>query len=317
MVMVLSTFNIERVTWPQGKAFAFTIFDDTDGGTVANTAPIYDMFNELGMRITKSVWPLASPGAPLGRGDTCESPDYLAWVKKLQSQGHEIGYHHASCLTSSRARTIDGIEEFRRLFGRPIVGANHYDNMESIYWGPARLSGGARWLYKLLTRFKSLHYDGHVPGSPRFWGDICRKELSYFRNFVYSDINTLKKCPYMPYEDPSRPFVRAWYASSDGGSGDRFCRLISPENQERLEREGGCCIVYTHLARGFERGGVVRQDFRERMSLLAKRNGWFVPVGQVLDHLQVQHGGVLELTSNQRRRLQWTWLWDKVFLGST
>ena len=137
------------------------------------------------------------------------------------------------------------------------------------------------------------------------------------RNFVFADINTLKKCPRMPYYDPSRPFVKAWYASSDASDGNRYCQLLSLKNQERLEREGGACIVYTHFAREFMCDGEVRRDFRELMTSLARRNGWFVPVGAILRHIRDQHGGVHVLTPWQRRQLEWSWLWDKLFLGNS
>jgi hypothetical protein len=315
--MARSISELTDIAWPEGKSFAFTIFDDTDGSTVENTAPLYDVLKDLGFRTTKSAWPLATPGAPRWRGATCAEPDYLAWIKHLQADGFEIGYHHVSCLSSERQRTIEGIARFKELFGPPVVGSNHYDNLESVYWGSARLSGLARWIYRFMTLFRSLRYQGHKEGSPYFWGDVCRRELPFFRNFVYADINTLKKCPYMPYYDKSRPFVRAWYASADGGNGDRFCNLIAPENQERLEKERGACIVYTHLARNFMRDGKVRDDFLERMTMLSKRNGWFVPVGRLIEHIRDQHGGVYEVSKRERRGLEWSWLWDKAFLGST
>jgi hypothetical protein len=315
--MARSISELTNVAWPEGKTFAFTIFDDTDGAEVENIAPIYALLKDLGFRITKSAWPLPSPEAPAWRGATAGDPAYLAFVKRLQAEGHEIGYHHVSCVSSTRQRTIDGIARFKELFGPPEVASNHYDNLESLYWGPARLTGLARRVFRVLTRFRSLNYQGHIEGSDYFWGDVCQKEIAYFRNFVFADINTLKKCPYMPYADADRPYAQAWYASADGGNGDSFCRLIAPENQERLIQERGACIVYTHLARDFLRDGKIRPDFVERMTLLSRRNGWFVPTGTLLRFLREQHGGVHPLTKQERRRCEWAWLWDKVFLGST
>lgn len=315
--MAQSISEMTNIPWPEGKSFAFTIFDDTDGGNVANLTPIYAILRDLGFRITKSAWPLATPEAPRWRGQTCAEPDYLEFIRQLQTDGHEVGYHHVSSMSSERPKTIEGIERFKELFGQPVVGSNHYDNLESLYWGPSRLSGIARFVFRVMTRFRSLNYQGHIEGSPFFWGDICQRELEFFRNFVFADINTLKKCPYMPYRDGDRPYVRAWYASADGGTGNRFCKLIAPENQERLERERGACIVYTHLARDFIREGKVRADFIERLTQLSRRNGWFVPCGTLLRYLQEQHGGAHELTKRERRGLEWSWLWDKVFLGST
>ena len=39
--------------------------------------------------------------------------------------------------------------------------------------------------------------------------------IEQVRNFVFSDINTLKSCPYMPYQDPTKPYVNYWFASSE------------------------------------------------------------------------------------------------------
>ena len=52
------------VVWPEGRKFAFTVLDDTDGQTVDNTKAVYDLLYDLGFRTTKTVWPLGGNGAP-------------------------------------------------------------------------------------------------------------------------------------------------------------------------------------------------------------------------------------------------------------
>src|SRR6185436_5946929 len=47
--------------FPGGARFAFTVMDDTDVATVENIRPIYRLFESLGMRTTKTVWPVACP----------------------------------------------------------------------------------------------------------------------------------------------------------------------------------------------------------------------------------------------------------------
>ena len=42
--------------WPDGKRFAFTIFDDTDRQNLNNVPAVYDFFHDLGLGTTKSVW---------------------------------------------------------------------------------------------------------------------------------------------------------------------------------------------------------------------------------------------------------------------
>ncbi len=70
------------LAFPGGARFAFTVIDDTDVATVANVGPLYRLLESLGMRTTKTVWPLACPeGSPDYQGsETLEDPGYLAFV---------------------------------------------------------------------------------------------------------------------------------------------------------------------------------------------------------------------------------------------
>ena len=164
------------MNWPDNRAFAFTIFDDTDLATVENTRPVYDFCRDLGFQFTKSVWPLRGDGVPKVGGATCEDTDYLDWTLSLKDQGFEIGYHCATYHTAERPETIRGIERFNELYGHyPLTMSNHTGCLESIYWGNARLTGINRLMYDLLTRFgRSNKFKGHVEGHRLFWGDVCR-----------------------------------------------------------------------------------------------------------------------------------------------
>src|SRR5262245_48590889 len=123
-----------RPIWPDGKAFAFTIFDDTDSQTVGNVGPVYSLLADLGLRTTKSVWPLRGDKTPRNGGSTCEDTDYLRWVLNLQRQGFEIALHNVTFHTSPRDFTIRGIDRFRDLFGHyPYSMANHTGCQEDIY----------------------------------------------------------------------------------------------------------------------------------------------------------------------------------------
>src|SRR6516164_9932898 len=130
------------ITWPEGKDFAFTIFDDTDNQTLENGPPVYDFLAGLGFRITKSVWPLEGTQTPLVGGATCADPQYLQWAKKLQKRGHEIALHNVTYHTSPREETRAGLERFRELFGDyPRAMANHCGCCEAPYWADKRLTG--------------------------------------------------------------------------------------------------------------------------------------------------------------------------------
>lgn len=311
--------RIPRVQWPDGKRFAFTVFDDTDHSTVENVKPIYDELAELGFRTTKSVWPLRPErGAPepIIGGSTCEDQHYRDWVLDLQSQGFEIALHNVSPSTSHREHTIRGLAEFERIFGHsPYTLANHAGNREAIYFGPARLSGMRRRVYQAMTRGRRDVFRGHVQGSDLFWGDVCREKVQYVRNFVFNDIDTLAACPEMPYRDPSRPYVKHWFASSEGPNVQAYNQLLRAENQDRLEARGGACIVYTHFASGFFAGGRLDPNFRRLMRRLSEKNGWFVPVHVLLDYLR--NRGPAPFSVLSRLRLEWHWLAHKIRVGGT
>ncbi len=304
------------ILWPEGKRFAFTIFDDTDYAYTNNVADVYAFLADLGTKTTKSVWPVRGSGVPLCEGATCEDTDYLTWLLRLRDQGFEIGYHMSTFHTSQRADTITGLDRFRKLFGvDPMCMANHSGCAENIYWGDCRVTGVNRFLYNLATKFRfSGKYRGEVLGDPLFWGDYCRERITFVRNFVFSDINTLKDCPEMPYHDPARPYVNYWFASSEGPRVDSFVETISEANQDRLESEGGACIMYAHLACGFLENGKLQPEFARLMRRLAAKPGWFVPVGTLLTYLKEQKGETV-LNSSQRNRLERRWLAHKLRVG--
>ncbi len=306
------------VPWPDGRRFAFTIFDDPDAQTVEAGKRVYGLLGDLGFRTTRGVWPGRTVRTPNSGGASCEDPEYLRHTQSLQAAGFEIGYHNHTRHSSTRDEIIGGLDAFRAFFGDdPSAMANHY-NADAIYWGPARLTPPVRPLYVAATggRTRGRHF-GHVPGHPSFWGDVCRERIRYCRNFVFSDINTLAACPSMPYHDATKPFVKTWYASTEGSNAEKFVRALSEDSQDRLEAEGGLCIMYTHFGHGFvsDRGAILPR-FRELMQRLSAMNGWFVPVSTVLDYLESARGAV-ELGAPERRRLEARWLWEKLFRGTS
>jgi hypothetical protein len=305
-----------RIAWPDGKDFAFTIFDDTDLATVENVGPVYALFDELGLRTTKSVWAIKGDGTPNVGGLTCEDPAYLAWTLDLQARGFEIASHGATYATCPRESVARSLERFRELYGHyPVSLANHTGCRESIYWGEDRVSSLNRLAYTAMTGFRRRGmFRGHREGDPLFWGDLCRARVRYVRNFTFAEIDTLAACPMMPYHDPERPFVNYWFASSEGARVDAFNERVSEANQDRLESRGGACIMYTHLACDFSKGGVLNPRFKQLMERIARRNGWFVPVSTLLDYLAAQHGATT-ISAAERRGLERRWLLSKLRVG--
>ncbi len=308
------------VQWPNGKRFAFTIFDDADKDRFTNTKPVYDFLGDLGFRTTKSCWlEDGDPDHPLG-GVSCDDIEYLRWMMDLQDQGFEIGWHNARHSSSTREVTERCLRRFRLYFGMPPkTMSNHFTNRENLYWGASRLDHVYSWIYR-AANFRAASrdvYEGHVRGNEYFWGDLCRANIEYCRNFIFREMNTLGCCPMMPYHDRHRPYVNWWYASSEGNHVTDFVRTIREEQQDRLEEEGGACIMYSHLAKGFHEDGKIQPQFRALMERLAAKGGWFVPVGELLDFLKQQPSGGKELTMSERNRLQLVWLRNKLLRGSS
>lgn len=307
------------LAWPDGKQFAFSIFDDTDLATVENVSGVYSLLKDCGFRTTKTCWPLRGDvNQGKNPGETLDDDRHRQWLVDLQSDGFEMGWHGTTWHSSLRDQTARALERFAEVFGHsPQAAANHTSQKDAIYWGSARLSGWRRFAYNLMTRYrKDNTFRGHVEGDEHFWGDLCREKIKYFRNFVFQDINTLKACPWMPYHDPRRPYVNYWFASSDGHCLEQFNKCVSEAAQDRLEAEGGACIMYTHFAKGFMDNGRVEPRFKTLMERLSKKNGWFVPASTLLDHLLAVHGHTV-ITAGQRRRLEGKWLREKMFTGTT
>ncbi len=306
---------MRQITWPDGKKFAFTIVDDTDRATLENVSPVYAFLQDLGFRTTKTVWPSRGGDAPINGGATCEDRDYADWLLNLQAAGFEIAYHLNTYHTSNRQQIIAGLERFKSLFGHyPSLAANHVGCRDGIYWGDARFDGMARTFYNLANGFHTRDISrGHVVGDELFWGDICRDRIKYVRGFVFNDIDSRRHCTFMPYHDPSRPYVNNWFASSDGGDLQRFQSCIAEHKQERLENDGGVCIMYTHFAFGFcDHKGHISQPFARLMERLSKRAGWFAPASTILDHIQAQQGGTHLLSRQEKSRLAAIWLTEKI-----
>lgn len=289
--------------------------DDTDVATLDNVGPVYRLLAELGFRTTKTVWPVGCPeGSPnYADSETLEDPRYLAWVLELQALGFEIAYHGATMESSPRQRTVRALEEFQRHFGGPPrVYANHALNRENLYWGAQKLDDPIlRALFAWVESDPGHGYEGHIPDSPWYWGDLAR-EITYIRNLTFSEINLRRVNPSMPYRDPRRPAIPWWFSASDAEDVHAFNTLIRPEAQDRLEDEGGVCIVATHLGKGFTEGGRVHPETERLLRRLARKPGWFVPTGELLDWMRAERQGAQELPAREWRRMQWQWAWDLV-----
>ena len=302
--------------FPGGARFAFTVIDDTDVATVANVAPIYALLEKLGMRTTKTVWPVACAegSRDFSSSETLADAAYRAWVLGLRDRGFEITWHGATMESSPRDRTVAALERYRQLFGRaPHIHVNHASNRENVYWGSERVDNRLlKGLVERLSGHPAGFFQGQTDGSPYFWGDLCRAHMTYARNLTFNDINLASINPSMPYHDPVRPLVPWWFSSSDADDVSAFNALLAPRHLDRLERDGGFSIVATHFGKRFVTDGAVDPVTVERLTDLAGRRGWFPTAGELLDWLRTRRADAA-LPAREWRRMQWQWARD---LGS-
>ena len=294
--------------YPGGKRFAFTVFDDTDVATLDSIRPVYDLLYDLGFLTTKTVWPLGydQPSSYAG-SSSLEDDEYRDYLLLLQSRGFEIASHGATMETSLRADSERALQLFRSVFGHgPTSYASHSRNRDNLYWGRHRFQFGLwRGLYQMLAGRRDPEYSGHIVGSDVYWLDLV-PELRYIRNFTYDGVDLNRVTPHIPYRTAKTAAVHGWFPSCDADNVEEFLDLLSPGNQEALEKAGGLCIVSTHFGKGFIRNGRVRDDVARTLEALSRRPGWFVPLTPLLDHLAAARG-ITSLTGPQLFRLEGLW----------
>lgn len=279
------------LSFPGGRRFAFSILDDTDDSTLENVRPVYDRLRDYGFRTTKTVWPLDCPEGSRHyfAADTLQRSDYLSFVRELVRDGFELASHGATMESSTRERTLRSLEFLEREFGRrPRLYANHGENRENLYWGAERFRTPG--LNAILKRIQRRHprgwFLGEVEDSPYFWGDEARSTFQYVRNFTFPELNVLAVNPEMPYRLASTPYVNNWFSTADAHDAQTFRRRVSRDALDRLEEDGGVCILSTHLGKGFTHNGRLERGVDDILRHLAAKPGWFVPVSVILDHLR-------------------------------
>lgn len=276
--------------YPGNKSFAFTILDDTDDATLENVKPIYDLLTELGMRTTKTVWPMScSEGSSLFfAAETLQDADYLEFVKGLVSSGFELASHGATMESSLRSRTKEGLDFLEKEFECEVtMYCNHGFNLENIYWGLDRYQIlPVRMITGILRRLSHrANYLGHVKGTPYFWGDLCHEKFKYIRNFTFDKLDISDVPPGYPYRLKSTPYVNYWFSTADAPNSNSFNKLVTEEAIDAMVRNQGYTIISTHLGKGFVKNGKVDGRVTEILTYISQQSGWFVPVSTLLDHL--------------------------------
>ena len=177
------------------------------------------------MRVTKSVWTSEPDGTRRPKAHRATTPRISSGCQSLRRAGHEIAVHDVARATSARANARRPRALSRVVRRRPARHANHSGTARRIYHGDARVTGWRARLQRVHTRPPPRRVQGARARSPHFWGDICLEHVTYVRNFVYRDINTLEVVPV--YAVPRRgQALRA-------RSGSRGPRAPSPRRSSR------------------------------------------------------------------------------------
>lgn len=300
--------------YPGNKKFAFTIIDDTDYGTLENIQPVYELLYKLGFKTTKTVWVYpADPHHFEFIGDTLQRPEYLNFIKDLQSKGFEIALHGVKSGYSFSNQIAAGLSEFSEKLGQfPKMHINHAHNPDNLYWGMERFSWIPRTIGRLLNKYASL---GQNPEAPYFWGELHKNNIKYIRNYNFNDLNTRKADPYFPYlEKRKEKHTNYWFSCTDGGTLKRALNIFTPEKIDQLEREGGIGILYVHFGNQFSVDGTVNLAFKSALEHLAsKQTAWLAPASEILDYLlEHKYKKNHYLTLLQKIQLEFRYFRDKL-----
>ena len=304
-----------KIVWPHNKKFAFTIVDDTDNSCLSNIKPIYDYLLSKGILTTKTTW--VYPSRNHYFGDTLMNDDYLKYLLMLKTNGFEIGLHNVGSGDFSRSEIIEGINLFKEKIGDyPNLHINHSNNKDNIYWGYERFYGLTRFIYKNIR--KTIPSFGNDSNSGFFWGDYCKKYFKYIRGKTFNNINTLKEDKYLVYEESEKQkYSNYWFSSSSTIDGKSFKKLLTKKNIDKLERENGCCILYTHFAYGFlDENGKLDEEVKDVLDYLSKKDGWFVPASTILDFVVSENKRFdMHPSKYYLRKLSFKWLVERGIKG--
>jgi len=281
--------------YPDGRNFAFTIVHDADTAYSQRLAPLFEVFDALGMRITATVfalWAGEDGGEIWSKWENSDDPDRAFFepmnvpledlherdfYQRLAEKGHEIGLHTPSERSDTRDDFVRAYELYKSIFGEfPKVYVEHskVNNME------AQQSEGADP--------KSPHYYTDLLNSYRSWvwvdGSGAIPEPTEEK---YYDILATYGSPFNNYALKKYGILRGFRRTGQwkDSNGDGFLKWYSKANIDSLESGRGTALVYTHLDYKWldPKSRRMREENRLRLEYLASKDGWFAPAGEILD----------------------------------
>ena len=93
-----------------------------------------------------------------------------------------------------------------------------------------------------------------------------------------------------PYiDDQYSEFCNYFYPSVFCSNQDLFARKITEKNLDRLIKQRGCSIIYTHFGY-FSQRGAVEAKVLDSIKYISDRSSdiWIAPVSDILDHMLSQ-----------------------------
>lgn len=276
--------------FPNNKKFAFTIIDDTDDAFLENIQPIYDFLFEKGLRTTKTVWVYPVRDHETSKGDSLQRLEYLEYIKLLKRRGFEIALHNVGSGAFQRNEIIQGLNDYKDLLGEfPKIHINHSYNPDNIYSGEKRFVNFLRPIIRRIYPQYADKFAGEIEGSEYFWGDYHKSIIKYNRNYEFDQLNIIKKNPEIPYKDTSfDKYSNYWFSAAFAPNQWVFNHIVNKKSIDNLEKESGVCILYTHFGYYMYEGNKIDPGFKDRINYLSSKNGWFVPVSEILDFLLEQ-----------------------------
>lgn len=288
--------------FPDGHTFAFTIIHDADSAYSRRLSPLFDVFDEFGLKITVTAFVFWADWAKNGdiwlewNKTACDDDTFFApiavplvdeeeckFYKHLAARGHEIGMHTPSDTSDTRQDIIRAFEYFAEIFGHyPKVYVEHSgSNNKEAQANEGSDRGSIYYNTDLLNDY----------GSWVWIDDQCGVADTRYKPFY--DILAFNGSPFYTFAAEKYGIAKAFLRTGrwKEGNGDGFLAWYSEANIDALEKNRGLALVYTHLDSKWldTETRKMRDAIKNRLRYLASKNGWFVSAGKILDRVHAAY----------------------------